>query len=66
MAFQYLVANCPPLVPFPSGPILSPNLNFFYNKSVVEEFYDSTIFFRKTSRSFTSSRVPHWFISLQW
>jgi len=53
-AFEYLMANCPSLIPSPSGSILTSNLKFFYNKSIIEAFYDSPTSFGK---SFAS--LPH-------
>ncbi len=42
VAFEYLMANCPSLIPFPSSPILTSNLKFFYNKSIIEAFYNDS------------------------
>lgn len=52
VAYDYLVTNCPPLIPYPSSAILTPNLKFFYNKSTIETFYDvPASFARQISRS---------------
>jgi hypothetical protein len=39
-SLEYLMANCPTLIPFPSGSILTSNIKFFYNKSIIKAFYD--------------------------
>jgi hypothetical protein len=42
LALEYLTKNCPMLVPFPDGPIITNNLKFFYNRSIIQAFYPST------------------------
>jgi len=47
VSFEYIMTNCPLLIPVPSGPILTSNLKFFYNKSIIAAFYNSSISFAK-------------------
>lgn len=42
VAYEYFIAHCLAflLVPYPAGSILTPNLKFFYNTSIVDSFYN--------------------------
>jgi hypothetical protein len=46
-SFEYIMVNCPLLIPVPSGPILTSNLKFFHDKSIIAAFYNSSISFAK-------------------
>ena len=54
LAYQYIIANCSSLLPFPSSSILTSNLKFFYRKSFIEFFYNSSTSFGKSI-----PRLPH-------
>lgn len=41
VAYEYFMAKCTSLIPYPSKSILTANLKFFYNKSIIGSFYDS-------------------------
>jgi hypothetical protein len=47
VAVDYFKTNCLSLIPFPSDPILTSNIKFFYNKSIIETFYNSSASFAK-------------------